>query len=51
MLTPKAVVWDERFTPDAEDDEGQATRESGEHLPLMVCSARRSRAPSRSRSP
>jgi molybdopterin/thiamine biosynthesis adenylyltransferase len=29
------VRWDERFTPDAEDQEGQATCEGGEHLPLI----------------
>jgi len=29
------VRWDERFTPDAEDVEGQATCEGGEHLPLI----------------
>jgi molybdopterin/thiamine biosynthesis adenylyltransferase len=29
------VRWDERFTPDAEDREGQATCEGGEHLPLI----------------
>jgi molybdopterin/thiamine biosynthesis adenylyltransferase len=29
------VRWDERFTPDAEDHEGQATCEGGEHLPLI----------------
>ncbi len=27
--------WDERFAPDAEDTEGQATCEGGEHLPLI----------------
>jgi molybdopterin-synthase adenylyltransferase len=29
------VRWDERFTPDAEDEEGQATCEGGEHLPFI----------------
>jgi len=29
------VRWDERFTPDAEDAEGQATCEAGEHLPFI----------------
>jgi len=29
------VRWDERFTPDREDTEGQATCEGGEHLPLI----------------
>ncbi|MBL8954639.1 MAG: ThiF family adenylyltransferase [Myxococcaceae bacterium] len=29
------VRWDERFKPDAEDQEGQATCEGGEHLPLI----------------
>ncbi len=29
------VRWDERFKPDAEDKEGQATCEGGEHLPLI----------------
>jgi hypothetical protein len=29
------VRWDERFVPDAEDKEGQATCEGGEHLPLL----------------
>jgi hypothetical protein len=29
------VRWDERFVPDAEDKEGQATCEGGEHLPLI----------------
>ena len=29
------VRWDERFAPDAEDHEGQATCEGGEHLPLI----------------
>jgi len=29
------VRWDERFAPDAEDNEGQATCEGGEHLPLI----------------
>ncbi len=29
------VRWDERFVPDAEDHEGQATCEGGEHLPLI----------------
>jgi len=29
------VRWDERFAPDAEDAEGQATCEGGEHLPLI----------------
>lgn len=30
------VRWDERFTPDAEDHEGQATCEGGAHLPLLT---------------
>jgi len=29
------VRWDERFVPDAEGKEGQATCEGGEHLPLI----------------
>lgn len=29
------VRWDERFAPDPEDREGQATCEGGEHLPLL----------------
>jgi molybdopterin/thiamine biosynthesis adenylyltransferase len=29
------VRWDERFAPDEEDEEGQATCEGGEHLPLI----------------
>jgi hypothetical protein len=29
------VRWDERFTPDAEDEAGQATCEAGEHLPFI----------------
>lgn len=29
------VRWDERFTPDREDAEGQATCEGGEHLPFI----------------
>ncbi len=29
------VRWDERFAPDAEDHDGQATCEGGEHLPLI----------------
>lgn len=29
------VRWDERFKPDAEDHEGQATCEGGAHLPLL----------------
>lgn len=29
------VRWDERFKPDAEDHEGQATCEGGEHLPFI----------------
>ncbi len=29
------VRWDARFTPDAEDEAGQATCEGGEHLPLI----------------
>ncbi|QDE88758.1 thiamine biosynthesis protein ThiF [Myxococcus xanthus] len=29
------VRWDERFTPDAEDAQGQATCEGGAHLPLL----------------
>jgi hypothetical protein len=39
------VRWDERFAPDAEDKEGQATCEGGEHLPLIgVLSATLARA-------
>jgi hypothetical protein len=30
------VRWDELFTADAEDEEGQATCEGGEHLPLIA---------------
>ncbi len=30
------VRWDERFVPDAEDVEGQATCEGGEHLPFIA---------------
>lgn len=30
------VRWDERFEPDAEDAEGQATCEGGEHLPFIA---------------
>jgi len=30
------VRWDERFTPDREDAQGQATCEGGEHLPLIA---------------
>lgn len=30
------VRWDERFVPDVEDAEGQATCEGGEHLPLIA---------------
>jgi hypothetical protein len=30
------IRWDERFTADAEDVEGQATCETGEHLPIIV---------------
>ncbi len=30
------VRWDERFVADAEDAEGQATCEGGEHLPLIA---------------
>lgn len=29
------VRWDERFVPDREDAEGQATCEGGEHLPMI----------------
>jgi len=29
------VRWDERFTPDAEDQAGQATCEGGDHLPFI----------------
>jgi molybdopterin/thiamine biosynthesis adenylyltransferase len=29
------VRWDEQFTPDAEDEAGQATCEAGEHLPFI----------------
>jgi len=29
------VRWDEHFVPDAEDAEGQATCEGGEHLPII----------------
>jgi molybdopterin/thiamine biosynthesis adenylyltransferase len=29
------VRWDARFAPDAEDEDGQATCEGGEHLPLI----------------
>jgi molybdopterin-synthase adenylyltransferase len=29
------VRWGERFTPDAEDEPGQATCEAGEHLPFI----------------
>jgi len=29
------VRWDERFVPDAEDEQGQATCEGGEHLPVI----------------
>jgi molybdopterin-synthase adenylyltransferase len=29
------VRWDERFAPDREDTEGQATCEGGEHLPMI----------------
>jgi hypothetical protein len=29
------VRWDERFAPDQEDAEGQATCEGGEHLPMI----------------
>jgi molybdopterin/thiamine biosynthesis adenylyltransferase len=29
------VRWDERFSPDAEDQAGQATCEGGEHLPFI----------------
>ena len=29
------VRWDERFAPDREDTEGQATCEGGDHLPLI----------------
>jgi molybdopterin/thiamine biosynthesis adenylyltransferase len=29
------IRWDERFTPDREDVEGQATCEGGEHLPMI----------------
>lgn len=30
------VRWDERFSPDKEDHEGQATCEGGEHLPMIA---------------
>ena len=30
------VRWDARFTPDAEDHEGQATCEGGAHLPMLT---------------
>lgn len=30
------VRWDERFSPDREDEEGQATCEGGEHLPFIT---------------
>lgn len=30
------VRWDERFTPDPEDEQGQATCEGGEHLPSLA---------------
>ncbi len=30
------VRWDERFSPDAEDEAGQATCEGGEHLPFIT---------------
>lgn len=30
------VRWDERFTPDEEDADGQATCEGGAHLPLIA---------------
>src|SRR5687767_804738 len=30
------VRWDERFVPDEESSEGQATCEGGEHLPLIA---------------
>lgn len=30
------VRWDERFVPDAEDHQGQATCETGDHLPLIT---------------
>ena len=33
------VRWDERFTADAEDSEGQATCETGEHLPIIMAIA------------
>ncbi len=29
------IRWDARFTPDREDEEGQATCEGGEHLPMI----------------
>ncbi len=29
------VRWTERFSPDAEDESGQATCEAGEHLPMI----------------
>jgi molybdopterin/thiamine biosynthesis adenylyltransferase len=29
------IRWDERFAPDREDSEGQATCEGGEHLPMI----------------
>jgi len=33
------VRWDERFIPDAEDHEGQATCEGGAHLPMIAAIA------------
>jgi hypothetical protein len=30
-----AIGWTERFRTDAEKEPGQATRENGEHLPLI----------------
>ncbi len=33
------VRWDERFTADREDEEGQATCEGGEHLPIIGLTA------------
>jgi len=29
------IRWDDQFVPDAEDEEGQATCEGGEHLPMI----------------
>jgi hypothetical protein len=33
------VRWEERFAPDEEDEQGQATCEGGEHLPLFGLAA------------